>query len=780
MSDNPLSAKITADTTDFKTNIAALNREIRVVESGFRASAAALGDWANDASGLEQRISTLNRTIDLQGQKVAATRAEYERIKEEKGENSRAAQDLEIKLNRETETLNKMTRELGETEQNLNDLQSGSEDAAESVEDLGESSEGATGGLETLGAVASGTWQALQVGIGVLVGLAGSVIALTGLIGGLVFSTAAESAELVDMAAKTGISTTRLQELAYVGDQVGTSSDTITGSLARLIRSMSGAQDQYADYSEAQAEAAANGEEFDGQLGDKAAAFERLGVRVTDATGNLRDSETVFAELITALGSVENASERDALAMSIFGKSALELNPLIKAGSEELARLADEAHEVGAVMSEEDVAAFEAFDDTLASLQAGLKGTLGTLAGAFLPGFQDVFNQAGGYLKEFAGIVKESDGDFGKMSTGITGLLQKIITDLAAQGPQYLQGGLTILTGILDAIIQSLPGMLPVAMQMIQALIDFLVTSLPVLMDAGVQILLMLITGLVSGLPALVEAALLMIITLVQGLAQAMPTLIPMIATIIPQIVLILLDNLPLLIEAALQLILALAQGLVAALPILIPAIPVIVQAIFDALIVALPMIATAAGELIATLAMGMIAAIPGVINAVMQITASIRDFFFNSGPSMLEIGKAIVDGIWRGIQNQKAAFMANIRAFFADLINTVKDSIGWHSPAAVFVPGGESIPQAFSVGIKKGMPELDRDLRQAMFGLQRTVDISANVSTETPRAGNGGLRPSISFGDIIVDARGAKDPQAVGRAVGDGLVDRLRSLGVI
>jgi len=281
-------------------------------------------------------------------------------------------------------------------------------------------------------------------------------------------------------------------------------------------------------------------------------------------------------------------------------------------------------------------------------------------------------------------------------------------------------------------------------------------------------------------LPALVEAALLMIITLVQGLAQAMPTLIPMIATIIPQIVLILLDNLPLLIEPALQLILALAQGLVAALPILIPAIPVIVQAIFDALIVALPMIATAAGELIATLAMGMIAAIPGVINAVMQITASIRDFFFNSGPSMLEIGKAIVDGIWRGIQNQKAAFMANIRAFFADLINTVKDSIGWHSPAAVFVPGGESIPQAFSVGIKKGMPELDRDLRQAMFGLQRTVDISANVSTETPRAGNGGLRPSISFGDIIVDARGAKDPQAVGRAVGDGLVDRLRSLGVI
>jgi hypothetical protein len=48
-------------------------------------------------------------------------------------------------------------------------------------------------------------------------------------VGGLVFSTAEASAELVDLSAKTGISTTRLQELAYVGEQVGWTHSTDVG-----------------------------------------------------------------------------------------------------------------------------------------------------------------------------------------------------------------------------------------------------------------------------------------------------------------------------------------------------------------------------------------------------------------------------------------------------------------------------------------------------------------------------------------------------------------------
>ncbi len=70
MSDqSDLSGKIGLDTTDFKAGIATLNRDIRVVESGFRASAASLGDWSKSATGLESRIKALNAEIELQGKR---------------------------------------------------------------------------------------------------------------------------------------------------------------------------------------------------------------------------------------------------------------------------------------------------------------------------------------------------------------------------------------------------------------------------------------------------------------------------------------------------------------------------------------------------------------------------------------------------------------------------------------------------------------------------------------------------------------------------------------
>ncbi len=106
------------------------NRELRVLETGFKASAAALGDWTKDATGLESRVKTLTSQIDVQKLKVAALTAEHKRLVEENGENSHAAQDAEIKLNKETESLNKMENELGTTETALQGMKEGTNEAA--------------------------------------------------------------------------------------------------------------------------------------------------------------------------------------------------------------------------------------------------------------------------------------------------------------------------------------------------------------------------------------------------------------------------------------------------------------------------------------------------------------------------------------------------------------------------------------------------------------------------------------------------------------------------
>lgn len=744
-----LSGKLGVDTTDFKTGIAAANRELRLLESGFKANVASLGDWTRSATGMETRIKSLTEQIDVQKLKVAALRENYEKIRDEQGENSRAAKEAEIALNKQTETLGKMESELSDSEQALSEL-------SQAEDEAGDSADEASGKVSNMGSVINGIGGFVSGTVAVIAGLALAVGAVTAAIGGLVFSTAEASAELVDLSAKTGISTTQLQELAYIGEQVGTSQETITGSLARLTRSMSGAQDQWEDYAEQQAEAAAKGEEFDGQLGDSAAAFERLGISVTDSTGQLRDRQDVFNEIITALGNVQNEAERDALAMSIFGKSAMELNPLIKAGAEEMNRLAEEAHEVGAVMSEEDVAAFEAFDDTLASLKAGLQGTLGTLASAFLPGFQTVFDQAGGYLREFADIVKTSDGDFGALADGLGGLLTKIIGDIASQAPQMLEAGLGILQSIIDSIVANLPALIDAAIGIITMLLDFIVQNLPTLIEAGLQIL----------------------IALVQGISQALPTLIPAIVQALLTIVQTIVDNLPLILDAALQLILALVQGLLLALPILLAAAPEIIASFITAMLEMFPTIGVAALQLIIALATGIVLNIPVLLVAVGELIVAVGKAIYDFILDTPNRGRDMIAGLAEGVRNSTGLLYDAITNTINGMIARIKNMLDMHSPSGVGLDIGANLIRSVGLGGEDEAPKVRRMLTRQMLGL--ATDLSAISAPQMGASAIGGVGGgSISIGDIIVNVPGTTaTPQQIAVAAQDGVLKALRSKG--
>mgnify|MGYP004703684837 CR=1 FL=1 len=106
--------------------------------------------------------------------------------------------------------------------------------------------------------------------------------------------------EINTLAKQTGLSTDQIQKFKYASDRIDVSLETLTGSMAKLTRNMASAKD-----------------------GNKATseAFDLLGVSVVDSNGKLRDNDVVFQETIKALGEIENGTERDAVAMAIFGKS---------------------------------------------------------------------------------------------------------------------------------------------------------------------------------------------------------------------------------------------------------------------------------------------------------------------------------------------------------------------------------------------------------------------------------------------------------------------------
>ena len=150
--ENDISGKVGLDITDFKANISSLSQQIKVIDTGFKASAAGMKDWGNNADGLKARIKSLTDIIELQRQKVENLKGIYAKVAAEKGESSKAARDLEIRINKETAALNKNQLELNSTTQQLDDFGKEADDAEKETEQLADAQDKAAKSSHGLGA----------------------------------------------------------------------------------------------------------------------------------------------------------------------------------------------------------------------------------------------------------------------------------------------------------------------------------------------------------------------------------------------------------------------------------------------------------------------------------------------------------------------------------------------------------------------------------------------------------------------------------------------------
>jgi hypothetical protein len=109
------------------------------------------------------------------------------------------------------------------------------------------------------------------------------------------------SNELVDASTKTGIAVDTLGGLRLAAEGAGVAFQGLEPGLIKLQGAIA---------------KAAEGS------GPAAKAFERLGIEARDAQGNLRGSDEVFTEITKSLSTLENQTEKNALAMDIFGMRA--------------------------------------------------------------------------------------------------------------------------------------------------------------------------------------------------------------------------------------------------------------------------------------------------------------------------------------------------------------------------------------------------------------------------------------------------------------------------
>jgi hypothetical protein len=224
MSDHPLSAKVGLETTEFKTGVADLGRQVRVLESGFKAVAAGMGEWDKTSAGLEARNKSLTLVIEKQKQTVAAYTTELQRMTEGGKASSTALGNMEIKLNNATASLNKNEYELGQNSTALKNLASGQTKAGAATLNL----------KGQLGQLGGGIGQVVQgltgMNLGML-GVAGLAAAAANEMRKSVTETLAYSNQVRDLARNAHVSTEEASRMIQVADDLKVEYSTLTSAL---------------------------------------------------------------------------------------------------------------------------------------------------------------------------------------------------------------------------------------------------------------------------------------------------------------------------------------------------------------------------------------------------------------------------------------------------------------------------------------------------------------------------------------------------------------------
>lgn len=280
--------------------------------------------------------------------------------------------------------------------------------------------------LEQVGAVAEkvadGASKVADATRGLSTAAGGALVA----IGGMAYKAVTTADDLNTLAKQSGFTTAELQKMQYAGDLIDTSMEDITSSAIKLKKNMISTSSTVAE------------------------AFDTLGVSVRDSNGELRDSTTVYWEIINALSQVENGTERDTLALTLLGKSADNLAGIVDDGGQALRQLGDEAEQAGLIMSQETLDNLNEVNDKIDTVKAKAQGTLAVTGAKAMEALLPVFEKVVAMLTDVLTWVSNLDA-------GQIQLIATILAIVAAISPiasliANIAGAVSALTPVITAV----------------------------------------------------------------------------------------------------------------------------------------------------------------------------------------------------------------------------------------------------------------------------------------------------------------------------------------
>lgn len=311
-----------------------------------------------------------------------------------------------------------------------------------------------------------------------------------------------------------------------------------------------------------------SGSDVSGILQEKTGkSFDQLlaeGKTLGDALQILNDSVNGDA---TALMNLWSSAEAGKASSAIIGQGISQFNDNLKS-LQETTGTTQSAYETMAdtFQHKTDVlkTTFENFGaDIFNNISGGLGGGLDMLMGV-MGDFQGQMQNSGAttgteyVIALIDNLLFELEDNASMFVSEGAQVVKNFLTGLTKKMPEIVRNGFLIIEELVGSIGNTLPELIPVAIDTIITLVESMIDNIDLIIDAGIELLLGLIDGLVEALPKLIEEAPVIITKLVEAITR----------------------NLPKIIEAGIHLILSLTEGLIKAMPQMLLQMPILISSI--------------------------------------------------------------------------------------------------------------------------------------------------------------------------------------------------------
>lgn len=346
-----ITIEIGGDTTQLTKALADVNRDLAKTQSALKDVDKLLDMDPGNIDLLRQKQDLLTSAIEDTKKKLDTEKTALEQLKNAD------------KTDEVTEKQQALEREIASTEQSLKNLE---------------------GEMKTFGSVSKQQLEATSKKFGdlqqktaklstVAAGLATAFL-------GNAYNSAKTADELNTLSKQYGVSTDELQKMNYASELVDVSTEDMLASIKKLTK----------------------------EMGSENKTLRQLGIQTTNADGSMRNAIDVWYDALEALSQVENETERDQLAMDLFGKSAFEMAGIVDDGGQALKDLGKEAEDAGLILDGDALDSANEFNDAMEKLKSEASAAFleagAALATALLPALQQLSAAVSSVLQWFANL----------------------------------------------------------------------------------------------------------------------------------------------------------------------------------------------------------------------------------------------------------------------------------------------------------------------------------------------------------------------------------------